>query len=70
MCLPGQIGPFLLLLVAAVGGQTVAGVRRTDVTRNPETGGLENILVALDPALDGGQCRLILATLKVTQQAE
>ena len=39
--------------------------RRGDVSRNPETGGLENVLVEVDPALESSQCRQILSALKV-----
>jgi len=54
----------LVLWLAASGGCAQA-VRRGDITRNPETGGLENILVELDKALESSQCKNILASLKV-----
>jgi hypothetical protein len=60
-----------LATVAAVAGNAAANeqpsYRRGDVSRNPETGGLENILLAVDPALDAGQCRLLIPALKVSK---
>ncbi len=55
----------VLVLWLAASGVWAQAVRRGDITRNPETGGLENILVELDQALESSQCKNILASLKV-----
>jgi hypothetical protein len=55
----------VLVLWLAASGVWAQAVRRGDITRNPETGGLENVLIELDQALESSQCKNILASLKV-----